>query len=1262
MLHRIIYAVIMQLAPFKKKGSSTYNPKATYKEDSPVKKFTKLLLALSLVICILLALPFNAGAASTQSKDGLEVSIKTDKEKYAADQNIQISVDIKNSTPFPVGDLSVELQLSKQLEVKGGSEIRTGISIESGATKTVSFSAMSDMEEKEDEKGSSLLIWIILSAGITLILAAVCIILVVKHKKAAKVMCLFLCVAMALSMIPTKASAAEGDTAITVDKTIKVEGEKQTIKATVTIPADALSPNSTVTFDTDGGSAVESQTVPKGATLTMPNAPEKEGFAFVGWYTDKEYSAVFDFETPVYKSCTLFARWVDVSDTTDTDGDGLTDPVEEYYKTNPTLPDTDSDGLTDYAEIAVFGYDPLNQDTDGNGVSDGLEDFDEDGIDNQTEVELGTDPALPDTDGDDLTDKAETATYRTDPTNRDTDNDGASDGKEVELGTDPLTAQSSFNMNISAKEDEKGGATPSVEINLSGEQIDTLSIQPVESKSFFPETMPGYMGMAYDFNVEGEFDTATIRFEFDASQLSAGADPVIYYFNEETQALEELATTVTGNVASATVTHFSKYILIDRTIHEECFIWTDVWDSTKNYSSAEIVLVIDDSGSLGGDYGYDASSGTFIGGKDPSHKRLEVSRDFVDSANPNAKIGIVKFDGVVDNITGNLVECTPQGKEQLKNLLKFTYKDDYSEYNISGIFDSRGYTYMYAGIEQAIDQFSNADEVMKVIVVFTDGEAHDAELHNSVVEKALRNDVKIYTVGLGTSSYYFNSYLTPLAANTGGAFYNADDAEQLADIYKNISQKIDIETDSDEDGVPDYYEDNMLCFNGVKLALDKNNPDTDGDGLKDGEEVELNYEYNADRTQVKVTGKLILGNPTAQDSDGDGYLDNEDFNPLHKYHTPVILVHGWTSNTACFGANTYIKEGDNSHYDHNYDGLTDNETISKLKYDDIGSHKITSISGGMLASYLMACGYSPNKDLYAFNYPNEDMVQYSASKLKAYIANLVAAAKNATNQDITDQHYLFATKEDYQNGNVKFILVGHSMGGLVSRYYVENLGGKYISKIITIDTPHYGSGLGNFSAAADGVATLMGKYNPGVYDLDTRSTLFGGNMKWIDFTSLIAYRASYYAINNQSPALKGNKNTSVKYYAVAGYDVGRVSEINQLAEGMKTDLQNGAFSVPFERSIKDKQSLKNAINNKLNELSIACYGQGSRLDLGDSDGDNTVDYMSQLAVRFGSNYDYQKLEKTTMIISTGYLPTSPYHNAIHYERLMHIAVKEFIDD
>ncbi|GEM_PF-3001052 len=57
----------------------------------------------------------------------------------------------------------------------------------------------------------------------------------------------------------------------------------------------------------------------------------------------------------------------------DTDGDGLTDDEERVLGTDPTLPDTDGDGLTDREEVRVFGTDPLKTDTDGDGFSDGQE-------------------------------------------------------------------------------------------------------------------------------------------------------------------------------------------------------------------------------------------------------------------------------------------------------------------------------------------------------------------------------------------------------------------------------------------------------------------------------------------------------------------------------------------------------------------------------------------------------------------------------------------------------------------------------------------------------------------------------------------------------------------------------------------------------------------------------------------------------------------------------------------------------------------------
>ena len=51
--------------------------------------------------------------------------------------------------------------------------------------------------------------------------------------------------------------------------------------------------------------------------------------------------------------------------------------------------DTDLDGMTDVAE-ALAGFDPGNGDQNGNGVLDGLEDWDNDLVSNALEVALGT--------------------------------------------------------------------------------------------------------------------------------------------------------------------------------------------------------------------------------------------------------------------------------------------------------------------------------------------------------------------------------------------------------------------------------------------------------------------------------------------------------------------------------------------------------------------------------------------------------------------------------------------------------------------------------------------------------------------------------------------------------------------------------------------------------------------------------------------------------------------------------------------------------
>ena len=158
-------------------------------------------------------------------------------------------------------------------------------------------------------------------------------------------------------------------------------------------------------------------------------------------------------------------------------------------------------------------------------------------------------------------------------TDTDSDGDGVADQRELELGTDPNAADASFAV-------RQSDGIASVVMELTGEQVDTLTVKPAGIQSLFPEDIPGYMGQAYDFQVEGSFDSADISFRFDQEQFGENAQPVIYYFNEATQTLEALDTRVERGVATATVEHFSTYILIDRTVYDGSFTWVDVWDNT----------------------------------------------------------------------------------------------------------------------------------------------------------------------------------------------------------------------------------------------------------------------------------------------------------------------------------------------------------------------------------------------------------------------------------------------------------------------------------------------------------------------------------------------------------------------------------------------------------------------------------------------------------------------------------------------------------
>lgn len=80
--------------------------------------------------------------------------------------------------------------------------------------------------------------------------------------------------------------------------------------ATATVTVTAAPRTFTVTFDSDGGSAVAAVgNVEEGSAIKLPNRPTKENHRFDGWYTAKIGGKQFTSASAVMDNITVYARW-----------------------------------------------------------------------------------------------------------------------------------------------------------------------------------------------------------------------------------------------------------------------------------------------------------------------------------------------------------------------------------------------------------------------------------------------------------------------------------------------------------------------------------------------------------------------------------------------------------------------------------------------------------------------------------------------------------------------------------------------------------------------------------------------------------------------------------------------------------------------------------------------------------------------------------------------------------------------------------------
>lgn len=579
----------------------------------------------------------------------------------------------------------------------------------------------------------------------------------------------------------------------------------------------------------------------------------------------------------------------------DTDEDGLPNLIEKEIGSDPYNPDTDGDNLPDGYEALTLGTDPTKPDTDDNGVLDCDEDFDEDGLTNLQEYEQGTEPYNDDTDGDGLKDGEEIYTYGTDPLKVDTDDDGLDDGDEIYFETDPLNPDTDGNGILDGDEkrfqtfihkvENKDCAVTEVRVSMegTGNLQKTTTVESIMNKDILCSDVVGLIGEPFEIKTTSKFDKATLTYVIDKSKLGdTEFDNLLFlWYDEENDNFVELDTILDeeNSTVSVETTHFSKYMLVDKVE------WFNAWKKASlyfedTYEPLATVICYDCSGSMSSNdrtfnYNIYNEDGTIAYSYPTCYRKLAID-NYIDSMTLTDKTALISYES-----SAKLVSGFSNDKDMLKSAVK--------PYNSGG-------TNAQAAVKIAIDELESVEHwYTRHIILLSDG---DVNISEEYIQKAQDKKIKIHTIGLGYGAS--NSRLKSYAESTGGQFFAAATAEELEAIYNDLSRDnhFDLQNmeDLDGDGLPDEFEVSGLVVSNAQIFYtDPENPDCDGDGLLDGEEISIEnpkFVIKKDSTGGHAEYSSLVfrynSDPWNEDTDWDKLTDLEDksptqFNELKNY-------------------------------------------------------------------------------------------------------------------------------------------------------------------------------------------------------------------------------------------------------------------------------------------------------------------------------------------------------------------------------------------
>ena len=114
------------------------------------------------------------------------------------------------------------------------------------------------------------------------------------------------------------------------------------INSDITLYAYWIGDFYTISYNSMGGSTVNSRTVTIGQPAGASEAPTRAGYEFAGWYTDRNCTQLFNISEPLYSDITLYAGWTSNANCTiyfDSMGGSYVSPITVSNGTRVSYPD-----------------------------------------------------------------------------------------------------------------------------------------------------------------------------------------------------------------------------------------------------------------------------------------------------------------------------------------------------------------------------------------------------------------------------------------------------------------------------------------------------------------------------------------------------------------------------------------------------------------------------------------------------------------------------------------------------------------------------------------------------------------------------------------------------------------------------------------------------------------------------------------------------------------------------------------------------------